>query len=307
MALLRGDMEHFSRVMADVNASDSDTIHELLTVAESAAWNDTAHVDGQTMVHVVTVIGDIASVGLSEDEVKSYQTPRGTVLQIVAPSSERWSSGFVLGPFTVPAFDDVKFHNASVQVISWAENVFDMKDISQTMLTLTVRKNMENVPLTNLTPPLHFRLEVRERMAQSGTDDFGRTCVFWNSTAGNWSDRGLEVVRTNLTQVSCESTHATSFAVKYVAVACPFCNPPVSFFQLEAKMSASCWTLLVLVVSVCIYGVRLHAQDRRDWIPPRNNVEAYFPPPRSVKKNKSLLAALRRILVHQLKKYCEPV
>ena len=82
MALLRGDMEHFSRVMADVNASDSDTIHELLTVAESAAWNDAAHVDGQTMVHVVTVIGDIASVGLSEDEVKSYQTPRGTVLQI---------------------------------------------------------------------------------------------------------------------------------------------------------------------------------------------------------------------------------
>ena len=59
-------------------------------------------------------------------------------------------------------------------------------------------------------------------------------------------------------------------------------------------MSASCWTLLVLVVSVCIYGVRLHAQDRRDWIPPRNNVEAYFPPPRSVKKNKSLLAAFAK-------------
>ena len=97
-------------------------------------------------------------------------------------------------------------------------------------------------------------------------------------------------------------THATSFAMQHAPAVCPFCKPPVAFFELEARMTASCWTLLVLVVSFCIYGARLHAQDRLDWIPPRNNVEAYFLPPRPKRKKMSLVTALRRIPLHHLKR-----
>ena len=50
---------------------------------------------------VFTIIGDIASAGLSVNEERRYDTPGSTVLQVVAPSKDRISSGFVLGPFTV--------------------------------------------------------------------------------------------------------------------------------------------------------------------------------------------------------------
>ena len=93
-------------------------------------------------------------------------------------------------------------------------------------------------------------------------------------------------------QVACESSHATTFAVQYAAAACPFCTAPVAFFEFEATMPHGTWTLLVLVVSVCIYGARLHAQDRLDWIPPRNNVEAYFLPVRPVRQKTSMLGSV---------------
>ena len=188
-------------MVARVNASDSDEILELLMVSERMAWDDAGQVDGQTIVDAVTLIGDIASDGLAEDEVKTYETLGGTVVQVMMPSIDRFSGGFVLGPITVPPLGDLQLDSASVQVISWARNVFDQQDISQTMLTFSVRKGKEHVALTNLFPPLLFTLDVSERVNHSVADTFHRTCVFWNSSSGNWSDRGVEVGRANLTQV----------------------------------------------------------------------------------------------------------
>ena len=43
----------------------------------------------------------------------------------------------------------------------------------------------------------------------------------------------------------------------------------------------------------------LHWQDRQDWIPHRQTMDAHFTPPRPVRRNRSTLAALRRI-IHSL-------
>ena len=125
----------------------------------------------------------------------------------MAPSRDRISSGFVLGPFTVPPLNDVQYENTSVQAISWARNLFDKHDVSDTMLTISVRKNGETLKLKNLATPLQFMLAVNERMAHSSTDAFHRGCVFWNTTFKNWSNSGLQVVRKNLTQVDMVVSH----------------------------------------------------------------------------------------------------
>ena len=109
-------------------------------------------------------------------------------------------------------------------------------------------------------------------------------------------DRHSEGKRTVWIQVACESTHATSFAVRYVTAACLFCSVRTEFFQFEAKMPASCWVWLLLGLSVCGTFAHLHSLDRLDWIAPHNNMTAYFPPPRQVKKKKSARTVLRSIL-----------
>ena len=50
---------------------------------------------------------------------------------------------FVLGPFTIPPLDDVQHQNVTMQVISWAQNLFDLPDVSNTMLTIIVRKDKD--------------------------------------------------------------------------------------------------------------------------------------------------------------------
>ena len=176
-------------------------INELLLVAENlVVGNVTPQVDGETAVHVFTVIGDLLSDDLSEDEVRSYEMPGGTVFQVMAPSSDRVASGFVLGPFNIPPLGGVRDQNLSVQVISWAKNVFSLHDVSNGMVTINVRRKKENVPLMNLAPPLQFFLGASERMIYSEKDVFDRTCVFWNESSKNWSGQGLQVVRANLTQ-----------------------------------------------------------------------------------------------------------
>ena len=87
-------------------------------------------------------------------------------------------------------------------------------------------------------------------------------------------------------QVVCDSTHATSFAVRCVTETCPFCtHVPVSFWELELKVTLSRrdapLSLAVLTLVKCAW---LHVQDRVDWIPPRRNMEAYFPPWRPVRR-----------------------
>ena len=136
----------------------------LLVVIPSVAVNESAQLDAERIVHVFTVIGDITSANLSEDEEPRYDMPGGTVLQVMAPSRDRVSSGFVLGPFTVPPLDDVKHENTTVQSISWAKNLFGEHDVSDTMLTISVRTNGETLALENLDPPLLFRRPVNERM-----------------------------------------------------------------------------------------------------------------------------------------------
>ena len=198
-ALLHDRTEHFVQIVSNVSAFDGDVIEELLVVLEGIARSDSAQVDAETYLRVVTVVADLASDGLPENEVRRYETPGGTVLQVMTPSSDRLFTGFVLGPFSIPPLVGVQ--NVTMQVIAWAQNLFDLPDVSNTMLTINVRKDKETVELKNLAPALHFTMDVSERMTRSDTGTFDRSCVFWNTTSANWSHHGLQVVRTNLTQV----------------------------------------------------------------------------------------------------------
>ena len=212
--LLDEGVDHFFQMASTASASNDHAMQDLLVMAEnllvvtpSIALNGSAQLDAERIVHVFTVLGDIASAGLSEDEERRYQTPGGTVMHVTAPSEDRLASGFVLGPFTVPPLEHVQQPNTTVQVISWATNLFDEHDMSDTMLTISVRTNGETLALKNLATPLKFTLAVDERMAHSGTDAFHRGCVFWNTTSRNWRNFGLQVVRKNLTQVDMVVPH----------------------------------------------------------------------------------------------------
>lgn len=308
-ALLNGSTSDFFQTVSSVGALAGHVIQDLVVAAEHV-WssNESSNVDAETAVDVLTAIGDVASAGLAENEERSYETPGGTVLQVMAPSNERVSSGFVLGPFTIPPLFDMQ--NITVQVISWATNLFDLDDVSDTVLTINVRRGNEDVALENLASPLQFRLQVSERMTHSGVDTFSRTCVFWNTTSGNWSGHGLHVVRANLTQVMCESSHATSFAVRYATTsACPFCaRAPSDFFALDMKLSSAMWTWIAIGVSTCLHLAWLHTQDRRDWIPPHQNLDAYFRPRRPRRRtNRTMLAAMRRFVRNQLTNFGSPL
>ena len=114
------------------------------------------------MVHVFTFIGDVVADGLSQDEVKRFETDAGTALQVMAPSSGRFSNGFALGSFTIPPLEDALYQNATVQVMSWTNHLVDLQTMSSAMATITLRRNRENVPLRNLDPPLQFFLPERE-------------------------------------------------------------------------------------------------------------------------------------------------
>ena len=186
-------MDYLFENLADENATVSDMIVELLGAAEALA----GQVDTETVVLIVTAVADFAADGLLVDQVQSFESPGGTVLQVVVPSSETLSSGFVLGSFEMPPLSMTR--NVSVQAISWGENLFAGED-NTTVSSITVREGRETVALTKLEPALKFTVNVGERMVHSG-QAFERSCVFWNITSGNWSVDGLRVARANLTQV----------------------------------------------------------------------------------------------------------
>ena len=132
---------------------------------------------------------------------------------------------------------EVQYENTSVQAISWARNLFDKHEVSDTMLTISVRKNGETLKMKNLATQLQFTLAVNERMAHSSTDAFHRCCVFWNTTSKNWSNSGLQVVRKNLTQVDMVVSH------RCVPAACLQFEWSVSFSRPHLVMD---WLLLTL-------------------------------------------------------------
>ena len=198
--LLHSSVDDVSQIVSRVSSSE---IEELLVVAESLAENDSAEVHLETTVRLFTLVGDVAADGLCQDEVKSFATETGTVLQVMAPSSGTFSNAFALGPFTIPPFEDTQYQNATLQVISWANNLVDFHDTSA-MVSITARKNRENVALRNLDPPLQFVLALSERITVSASEEYVRRCMFWNDTLGNWSGHGLQVGRANLTQVGTE-------------------------------------------------------------------------------------------------------
>ena len=61
---------------------------------------------------------------------------------------------------------------------------------------------------------------------------------------------------------------------------------------MKATLSGAVWirTGLVVVVHFCVAP-----KDRADWIPHRHNADAYFRPPRPVRRRKTLWVMLRRI------------
>ena len=79
-------MDHFFQVVCNANVSVDHAILDLLVVAEnlllvtpSVAVNGSAQLDVEGIVDVFTIIGDIASAGLSVNEERRYDTPGGTV------------------------------------------------------------------------------------------------------------------------------------------------------------------------------------------------------------------------------------
>ena len=196
---MQDDMEQFFQIVSNFSATGDGIVEELLSIAEDVVWNVSAPVDGEFVVNVFAVIGDVATASLSEDDETTYEMPGGMEFRVKAPSNHRLETGFVLGPFTVPPL--VQHENVSVQVISWATNLFGMEDISDTVLTLSVRKDHRNVALTHLAEPLLFTLAADETMTPSRKDKGWRSCVCWNATSGVWSDSGLQLARSNLTQV----------------------------------------------------------------------------------------------------------
>ena len=156
-ALLHEETECFFQLVSDVSLPRALNIQALLAVAEQLLvlaedlpGKASAQMDAETALGVFTIIGDFASEGLPKDEENMFETPGGTVLHVMAPSSARVESGSVLGPFTIPPIARVQLENSSVHVISWATNLFSLKDVSQTMVTTHVRRNGEHVALDNL-------------------------------------------------------------------------------------------------------------------------------------------------------------
>lgn len=96
-ALLHDDTDHFFGMVCKASASYDHTLHVLLVVAEtllvvapSVARHGSAQMGAETAVHVLIVIGDVASARLSEDEARSCEAPRGTVLHLMVPSGDNW-------------------------------------------------------------------------------------------------------------------------------------------------------------------------------------------------------------------------
>ena len=77
-------MDHFLQMVSNASVSVDHAILDLLVMAEnllvvtpSVAVNESAQLDAERIVHVFTVIGDIASGNLSKNEERRYDMPGG--------------------------------------------------------------------------------------------------------------------------------------------------------------------------------------------------------------------------------------
>ena len=216
-APLHEDTEHFFQVVSSVSVSRGLKIQALLAVAEDLlvvsedlAGNASSQVDAETALGTFTAIGDFASEGLHQDEDSMFETPgrhrlarHGTVKRPCREWFRPWSRDH-------PTDRQCGAENCSAHVISWATNLFGLEDVSETMVTVHVRRDGEHLTLDNLDPPLHFFLHVNGRLGA-----LDRSCVFWDTVSGNWSGHGLEVARKNLTQVGRVMLGDPSLAVSF--------------------------------------------------------------------------------------------
>ena len=67
-ALMQDDMEQFFQIVSNFSATGDGIVEELLSIAEDVVWNVSAPVDGEFVVNVFAVIGDVATASLSEDD-----------------------------------------------------------------------------------------------------------------------------------------------------------------------------------------------------------------------------------------------
>ena len=92
----------FNEMLETDEPVDDGILRDLMAVPEVLAGSPQAELSGDLIVELAIAVGDIASVGLVEDEVRSVASPGGSELSVVAPSTGSLSTGFVLGAFDVP-------------------------------------------------------------------------------------------------------------------------------------------------------------------------------------------------------------
>lgn len=293
-------LENVTQLLLSTASPQEDAVRDVLEITTHLAKSvstESSLAAAEVLVSVAVTLGDLVSIGLAEDEVKTVVASDGTSLEVMGLAEKTLTRGFSLGSFEVPGLEGEAFHAASVQVITWASNPYGQtgNEGSGTMVSFSVRANNSEVDLANLDPPLSFAIKDGEVMGLSTTGSnvtlVRRRCAFWNATRGEWSSSGLEVVRKNLTNVVCSSTHATSFAIGFHRSACPFCTSPVppAFFILLADLNVSMTGVWLISLGLLVFYVPcccLMMLDRRDWRHVQANQEAYFLPPRPIKRRR---------------------
>ena len=89
----------------------------------------------------------------------------------------------------------------------------------------------------DLEEPVAFWLREAEEVGyaalQDGTkEEFKRSCVFWEETAGRWAGEGCvaDAALSNFSHVRCLCTHLTSFSSAFDKALCKLCNVEVAMF-----------------------------------------------------------------------------
>uniref|UniRef100_A0A7S1FHW3 Uncharacterized protein n=1 Tax=Noctiluca scintillans TaxID=2966 RepID=A0A7S1FHW3_NOCSC len=271
-------VSQFQSVLSEIleagEPADDDSLRVLMTVPEALAATPQKELSGDLVVELMITVGDIASVGLVEDEVRTIVARGGTELSVVAPSTVALSQGFVLGSCGVPP---LPLSGVIVQVLSWRQNPYhqNSSNISVTAVSINVLKDSTVIPLVGLEDLLTVRVEEVADLADERTIQ-DRTLVFWNETTSAWSSTGVETTGANLTAVSATSSHATSFAIM-MTYACPVCGATrLGFLTSAFQMTVSGWLLLALLPLVYSPFVYCHYCDREDWIAVPQNKARYF-------------------------------
>ena len=152
------------------------------------------------------------------------------------------------------------------------------------------------VHLCNLSPPLAFTIREAESMSVDAGTLWTRTCVFWDKSSRSWETHGVTTVRTNFTDVVCESDHATSFSVARSKEVRPYCTAPIPASFCELGLGASTWWMLFVVLLVYAPCVFHGWADFQDWTPVGSNLDSYFLPPRRRKPPSSVLSRVQFLL-----------